>query len=74
MAERPRLNVKLLWRGMLTADASGSSKVSMTSRGSAVSAGADANADGPVAVEVTTGPVQSAFVWLARGSSEAGRA
>ena len=74
MTERPRLSVKLLWRGMLAPVTSESSKVSMTSSGSAVSAGAYANADGPVAVEVTTGTVESAFVWLARGSNEAGRA
>ncbi len=67
MAERPRLIVKLLWRCMLAAGASESSKVSMTSRGSAVSAGADANADGPVAVEMTAGTVISFSVWLARG-------
>lgn len=65
MAERPRLSVKLVWRRMLAAGASESSKVNMTSRGSAVSAGANANADGPTAVLRTT--VMSSFVWLARG-------
>lgn len=70
MAERPRLSVKLLWRCMLAAGTSGPSKVSMTSSGSA---GAHASADGLIAVEGTTGTVNSS-VWLARGSSEAGRA
>lgn len=62
MTERPRLSVKLLWRCMLAAGPSESSKVSMTSGASAVSAGADANADGPIAVEGTTGTVMSFFV------------
>lgn len=62
MTERPRISVKLLWRCMLASGTSGSSKVSMTSSGSAVSAVPDANADGPVAIEVTTGTVMSLFV------------
>ncbi len=67
MTEGPRLSVKLLWRCMLTSGTSWSSKVNMTSRGSDVSAVPDANADGPVADEGTTGTVKSLFVWLARG-------
>lgn len=67
MTERPRLSVKLLWRCMLASGASGSSKVSITSRGSAASTGPDANADNPETVEVTAGTDKSLFVWLARG-------